>query len=149
MFIGNATSFRNNQRRIAALLITVMTHISLWKCICTTNRFVGALSKPKVLVYRQTPNLYKPSCTIVALQSKQLRSISRSCKVPMMMSIVDDVTAEMKVAMKAKDSVTLGTIRLIRTAFANAAIELRTESLTDEQVRNFVRCNFQCVCWSQ
>ena len=51
------------------------------------------------------------------------------------MSIVDDVTAEMKVAMKAKDSVTLGTIRLIRSAFANTAIELRTENLTDEQVR--------------
>ena len=53
----------------------------------------------------------------------------------MMMSIVEDVTAEMKVAMKAKDSVTLGTIRLIRAAFANAAIELRTENLNDEQVR--------------
>lgn len=47
---------------------------------------------------------------------------------------MDDVTAAMKVAMKAKDTTTLGTVRLIRTAFANAAIELRAESLTDEQV---------------
>jgi Yqey-like protein len=57
---------------------------------------------------------------------------------------VDDVTSEMKVAMKAKDSVTLGTIRLIRTAFANAAIELRTSSLTDEQVR---RTFMPFWCW--
>jgi uncharacterized protein YqeY len=41
----------------------------------------------------------------------------------------------MKVAMKAKDAVTLGTIRLIRTAFANAAIEFRSETLSDEQVK--------------
>jgi uncharacterized protein YqeY len=40
----------------------------------------------------------------------------------------------MKTAMKAKDTVKLQTVRLIRSAFANAAIELRTEALTDEQV---------------
>jgi UDP-3-O-acyl-N-acetylglucosamine deacetylase len=49
-------------------------------------------------------------------------------------AVVDDVTSTMKTAMKAKDTVTLNTVRLIRSAFANAAIELRTESLTDEQV---------------
>lgn len=52
-----------------------------------------------------------------------------------MASIVDDVTAEMKTAMKAKDTLTLSTVRLIRSAFANAAIEIRAEKLTDEQVR--------------
>ena len=41
----------------------------------------------------------------------------------------------MKSAMKAKDTLTLQTVRLIRSAFANAAIELRTEKLTDEEVR--------------
>lgn len=40
--------------------------------------------------------------------------------------------------MKAKDTVTLNTIRLIRSAFVNSAIELRAETLTDDQVRHFV-----------
>ena len=35
--------------------------------------------------------------------------------------------------MKSKDTVRLQTIRLIRSAFANAAIELRTDQLSDEQ----------------
>jgi uncharacterized protein len=48
-------------------------------------------------------------------------------------SIADKVTAEMKLAMKAKDQIRLNTIRLIRTAFANAAIENRVASLSDEQ----------------
>ena len=39
----------------------------------------------------------------------------------------------MKTAMKSKDTVRLQTIRLIRSAFANAAIELRTDQLSDEQ----------------
>ena len=37
--------------------------------------------------------------------------------------------------MKAKDTATLGVIRLIRSSFANAAIDLKTEKLSDEQVR--------------
>jgi len=40
---------------------------------------------------------------------------------------------EMKIAMKAKDTVKLQTVRLIRSAFANAAIDLKTEKLSDEQ----------------
>lgn len=43
----------------------------------------------------------------------------------------------MKTAMKAKDTATLGTIRLIRSAFSNAQIDLKTEELSDEQVRGF------------
>jgi len=35
--------------------------------------------------------------------------------------------------MKAKDKDTLNTVRLIRSAFANAAIEFKTEKLSDEQ----------------
>jgi uncharacterized protein len=54
-------------------------------------------------------------------------------------AIVDEVTAEMKVAMKAKDTVTLQTVRLIRTAFANAAIEDQTDALTDEQAQTVLR----------
>jgi uncharacterized protein YqeY len=42
---------------------------------------------------------------------------------------------EMKIAMKAKDTARLNTIRLIRSSFANAAIDLKTEHLSDEQVR--------------
>ncbi len=36
-------------------------------------------------------------------------------------TIVDQVTQQMKISMKAKDTTTLATIRLIRSAFANAA----------------------------
>ena len=43
----------------------------------------------------------------------------------------------MKVAMKAKDTIRVNTIRLIRSAFANAAIEARTEQLSDDQVWNY------------
>jgi uncharacterized protein YqeY len=50
-------------------------------------------------------------------------------------AIADEVTDEMKKAMKAKDTATLGVIRLIRSAFGNAAIDLKTEKLSDEQVR--------------
>lgn len=48
--------------------------------------------------------------------------------------IVDQVTDEMKVAMKAKDATTLSTVRLIRSAFSNACIELQVPQLDDEQV---------------
>merc|ERR1719296_397049 len=56
-------------------------------------------------------------------------------------SIADEVAAEMKAAMRAKDKVTLGTVRLIRAAFANAAIELKTggEALSDEQALTTLR----------
>jgi uncharacterized protein YqeY len=50
-------------------------------------------------------------------------------------AIVDEVMEEMKIAMKAKDTARLNTIRLIRSSFANAAIDLKTEQLSDEQVR--------------
>mmetsp|Transcript_5270 Transcript_5270/g.15305 ORF Transcript_5270/g.15305 Transcript_5270/m.15305 type:complete len:137 (-) Transcript_5270:234-644(-) len=45
----------------------------------------------------------------------------------------------MKVAMKAKDTATLSTIRLIRSAFANAAIDLKAEKLTDDQAQTALR----------
>lgn len=48
----------------------------------------------------------------------------------------------MKIAMKAKDTAKLNTIRLIRSSFSNAAIDLRTEKLSDEQVRGVV---YSCV----
>jgi uncharacterized protein YqeY len=48
---------------------------------------------------------------------------------------------EMKAAMKAKDTTRLNAIRLIRSSFSNAAIEIKTDKLRDEQVRlgSFVR----------
>jgi uncharacterized protein YqeY len=54
-------------------------------------------------------------------------------------SIVDQVTDEMKKAMRAKDTVRLNTIRLIRAAFGNAAIEAKTEQLSDEQAITVLR----------
>jgi len=41
----------------------------------------------------------------------------------------------MKTAMKAKDTTSLATIRLIRSAFSNACIDLQVKDLNDEQVR--------------
>lgn len=37
--------------------------------------------------------------------------------------------------MKAKDAVTLQTVRMMRSAFANKAIELKTEQLSDDQAQ--------------
>lgn len=48
-------------------------------------------------------------------------------------SIADEVTEQMKVAMKAKDTARLATIRLIRSSFANAAIDLKVPQLSDDQ----------------
>jgi uncharacterized protein YqeY len=70
--------------------------------------------------------------------------ISRAClsfhtTTALSASIVDQVTEEMKIAMKAKDSVRLNTIRLIRAAFGNAAIEAKTEKLADDQAITVLR----------
>ena len=54
-------------------------------------------------------------------------------------AIVDEVSDQMKTAMKAKDQVKLNTIRLIRAAFANAAIEAKTGKLSDEQAIDVIR----------
>lgn len=43
------------------------------------------------------------------------------------MSIQEQLTAEMKVAMKARDSLRLSTIRMARTALKNAEIDARQE----------------------
>mmetsp|Transcript_16340 Transcript_16340/g.21386 ORF Transcript_16340/g.21386 Transcript_16340/m.21386 type:complete len:188 (-) Transcript_16340:227-790(-) len=59
------------------------------------------------------------------------RAYSRS--VTSMMAIVDEVKDEMIKSMKAKDQVTLNTVRLIRSSFANAQIELKTDKLSDDQ----------------
>ena len=54
-------------------------------------------------------------------------------------AIVDDVTTEMKSAMKAKDQIRLNTLRLIRAEFANAQIQQRVESLSDDQAQVVLR----------
>lgn len=46
---------------------------------------------------------------------------------------------EMKIAMKAKDTARLNTIRLIRSSFSNAAIDLKTEKLSDEQAQTVLK----------
>ena len=137
MTIGKATVQIDRRLRIITVLLSIMTQMALWnRIIFAATRSVHALAFPKFVPSHHTTRLAIMSHTnaVHVHQSTgcSVRYISRSSK--MMMSIVDDVTTEMKVAMKAKDSVTLGTIRLIRTAFANAAIELRTDNLTDEQV---------------
>jgi uncharacterized protein len=54
-------------------------------------------------------------------------------------NIVDEVSEQMKIAMKAKDTTKLATIRLARAAFANAAIELKVKALNDEQAIDVLR----------
>jgi uncharacterized protein len=46
---------------------------------------------------------------------------------------------EMKTAMKSKDTTKLNTIRLIRSAFANAAIDLKTEKLSDSDAQTVLK----------
>jgi uncharacterized protein len=54
-------------------------------------------------------------------------------------AIVDEVSDQMKTAMKAKDTIKLAAIRLIRSAFANAAIDLKVKALNDEQAIDVLR----------
>jgi uncharacterized protein len=54
-------------------------------------------------------------------------------------AIVDEVSDQMKTAMKAKDATKLATIRLVRSAFANAAIDLKVKALNDEQAIDVLR----------
>ena len=49
------------------------------------------------------------------------------------MSIYDNITEQMKTAMKAKDKERLGALRGIRTTFINERKKNNAESLTDEQ----------------
>jgi hypothetical protein len=102
----------------------------------TATSFVhGFHIHPQILTPRHRLNQCCTTPHVTCLQFvPKSRLISHSSTVLQRMAIVDEVTAEMKVAMKAKDTVTLNTIRLIRSAFANTAIELRTETLTDDQV---------------
>ncbi len=48
-------------------------------------------------------------------------------------SLQDKITDDVKVAMKARDSERLGTLRLIQAAFKNKQIELRSSSQSSEQ----------------
>ena len=54
-------------------------------------------------------------------------------------AIVDEVNDQMKAAMKAKETTKLGTIRLIRAAFANAQIDAKTDALSDDQAMDVLR----------
>ena len=55
------------------------------------------------------------------------------------MSIVDDVTAQMKEAMKAKDERRLAALRSMRTAFLNEMKKDGSDSLSDEVAEGLVR----------
>jgi uncharacterized protein len=66
-------------------------------------------------------------------------SIATSYRTTFRCAIVDEVTDQMKTAMKAKDTIKLATIRLVRSAFANAAIDLKVAALNDEQAIDVLR----------
>lgn len=55
------------------------------------------------------------------------------------MSIVDDVTAQLKAAMKAKDARRLATLRSMRTAFLNEMKKDGSDSVSDEVCEGLVR----------
>ena len=55
------------------------------------------------------------------------------------MSIVDDVTAQIKEAMKAKDAVRLSTLRSMRTAFLNEMKKDGADSISDEVCESLLR----------
>jgi uncharacterized protein len=55
------------------------------------------------------------------------------------MPIVDDVTAQLKVAMKTKDKARLATLRSMRTAFLNEMKKDGSESVTDEVCEGLLR----------
>ncbi len=55
------------------------------------------------------------------------------------MSIVDEVTVQMKAAMKAKDAVRLATLRSMRTAFLNEMKKDGAETLSDEVCESLLR----------
>ena len=56
-----------------------------------------------------------------------------------MMSIVEDVTSQMKVAMKAKDAVRLAVLRSMRTAFLNEMKKDGSETVSDEACETLLR----------
>ncbi len=55
------------------------------------------------------------------------------------MSIVDDVTAQLKAAMKAKDARRLATLRSMRTAFLNEMKKDGSDSVSDEVCEGLIR----------
>ena len=55
------------------------------------------------------------------------------------MSIVDDVTSQMKTAMKAKDAPRLAALRSMRTAFLNEMKKDGSETLADEVCETLLR----------
>lgn len=55
------------------------------------------------------------------------------------MSVVDDVTEQMKAAMKAKDQPRLAALRSMRTAFLNEMKKDGAESLSDEAAEGLMR----------
>lgn len=74
--------------------------------------------------------VHPPPALLLNQQHVQQRSLHGSS---FLTAIADEVTEQMKVAMKAKDTKRLATIRLIRSAFANAAIEQKVDKVNDEQ----------------
>jgi uncharacterized protein YqeY len=88
------------------------------------------------LVRRQAHHACVSSSSWIVTSSPFSRTFSRSSRLH---SIADDVTNEMKVAMKAKDQIRLNIIRLIRAAFANAQIEHKVEQLSDTQAQTVLR----------
>ncbi len=56
-----------------------------------------------------------------------------------MMSIVDDVTSQMKNAMKAKDALRLSTLRSMRTAFLNEMKKDGSDSISDDVCQTLLR----------
>lgn len=55
------------------------------------------------------------------------------------MEIREKITADVKAAMIAKDSVKLGALRMLQAAIKNKEIEMRPDPITPEEVQNVIK----------
>jgi uncharacterized protein YqeY len=104
--------------KIRRLRSKILTALGVW--------WSGAGSAP--WCGRLAAGFARPPTNRIAASLGRNYRITRTLRV-----IADEVTEQMKVAMKAKDTARLATIRLIRSSFANAAIDLKVPQLKDEQ----------------
>jgi len=55
------------------------------------------------------------------------------------MSLQKDIENNLNIALKAKDTVKTGTLRMLKSSLQNKSIELKKDSLDDEEIINIIR----------
>lgn len=90
---------------------------------------------PRIFFLATVPRSIANAFVIIpphSLRSATTNALLQAC-------IADDVQGQMITAMKAKDTTTLATLRLVKAAFANAAIDAKVEKLNDDQAVDVLR----------